>query len=41
MKKVINKITEKIEWFMEFGGIKKEIALLCIAGGFPCFKLAQ
>lgn len=32
MKKVINKITEKIEWFMELGGIKKEIALLCIAG---------
>lgn len=25
-------MTEKIEWFMELGGIKKEIALLCIAG---------
>lgn len=32
MKKAINKITEKIEWFMELGGIKKEITLLCIAG---------
>lgn len=32
MKKIINKIVEKIEWFMEFGGIKKEIVLLCISG---------
>ena len=27
MKKGIDKITEKIEWFMDLGGIKKEIIL--------------
>lgn len=32
MKKVINKIADKIEWFMELGGIKKEIVFLCISG---------
>lgn len=32
MKKVINKFAEKIEWFMDLGGIKKEIIFLCIAG---------
>ena len=32
MKKVINKIAEKIEWFMALGGIKKEIVFLCISG---------
>lgn len=32
MKKGIDKITEKIEWFMNLGGIKKEIILLCISG---------
>ncbi|MBQ7380297.1 MAG: cation-translocating P-type ATPase [Clostridia bacterium] len=28
----MNKIVEKLEWFMELGGIKKEIVLLCISG---------
>ena len=32
MKKTINKIVEKIERFMEWGGIKKEIIFLCISG---------
>ncbi len=32
MKKIINKIAEKVEWFMDLGGIKKEIAFLCISG---------
>jgi len=32
MKKVINIIAEKIEWFMDLGGIKKEIVFLCISG---------
>ncbi len=32
MKKVIDKIAEKIERFMELGGIKKEIIFLCVSG---------
>ncbi len=32
MKKFINNIAEKVEKFMELGGIKKEIAFLIIAG---------
>lgn len=32
MRKTIEKITEKVEHFMELGGIKKEIVLLCISG---------
>lgn len=32
MKKTTNEIAEKIEWFMELGGIKKEILFLCLSG---------
>jgi len=32
MKRLINKIAGKIQWFMELGGIKKEIIILCISG---------
>ena len=32
MKKFIDKVAAKIEWFMDLGGIKKEIVLLCISG---------
>ena len=32
MKKTINTIVEKIEEFMELGGIKKDIAFLCLGG---------
>lgn len=32
MKKFVNKVAEKVERFMELGGIKKEIAFLIIAG---------
>ena len=32
MKKKINFIVEKIEWFMELGGMKKDITFLCLGG---------
>ena len=32
VKKFIDKIAGKIEWFMELGGIKKEVVLLCVSG---------
>ena len=32
VKKIIDKIAGKIEWFMELGGIKKEVVLLCVSG---------
>jgi len=32
MKKFVNKIAEKTEWFMDLGGIKKQIVFLCISG---------
>jgi len=32
MKKALRNITERVEEFMEVGGIKKEIILLCISG---------
>ena len=32
MKRVIDKVAEKIEWFMDLGGIRKQIVFLCISG---------
>lgn len=32
MKKIIHEIAEKIEWFTELGGLKKQIVFLCLSG---------
>ncbi len=39
MRKTINKIAEKIERFMELGGVTKEIILLCISGAAVILSL--
>ncbi|MCC8080427.1 MAG: cation-translocating P-type ATPase [Lachnospiraceae bacterium] len=41
MRQIINKITDKLEYFLELGGTKKEITLLIISGVFLILSLSK